>query len=199
MGHYVHSVSDLSVLFLPDWSARGGGWSASISRRLPSGHEHAGLPDSCQDLAPAVDRAVALLSDAYRPPGFDELDLTLGWSDEESRLQFLEVTERLERTLRRRLRREWTVRVSRSPGVAEVTLMGEYLCDWPLWVHDGLSDPDDWTMLTDDLKDRLRAWAVTADPDHVPGPNPLVTEQLLYELRAALGSRFAVSLHGSDL
>ncbi len=34
-------------------------------------------------------------------------------------------------------------------------------------------------MLSDDLKEKLRAWAVTADPDHVPGPDPLVTEQLL--------------------
>ncbi|MFO6453492.1 MULTISPECIES: hypothetical protein [unclassified Aeromicrobium] len=207
----------LSIGFVPNWSAVGGGWFAtkpsgatarndrsappfiaSIWRRLSSGHEHAGLPDSCEDLTPVVDRAVALLTESYRPVDFDELDLTLGWTDEESRLEFLEVTKRLETRLRRRLRRQWTVRVSPSPGVVEVTLMGEYMCDWPLWTHDGLSDPDDWTMLSDDLKDRLRAWAVEADPDHVPGPDPVVTEQLLQELRSVLGSRFVVYGLDSD-
>ncbi len=109
---------------------------ASIWRRLSSGHEHAGLRTAARNLTPVVDRAVALLTESYRPVDFDELDLTLGWTDEKSRLEFLEVTRRLETRLRRRLRRQWTVRVSPSPGVVEVTLMGEYMCDWPLWTHE---------------------------------------------------------------
>ncbi|MTB87223.1 hypothetical protein H9L21_07325 [Aeromicrobium senzhongii] len=86
--------------------------------------------------------------------------------------------------------------VQRSPGVNEVRLMGEYGCDWPLWTDDGGSDRSDWPMLSDAMAERLRAWAVEAEPDHrvnhLPGPDPEVTQRLLRDLRRELGDRYRI-------
>ncbi|MCL3837044.1 hypothetical protein [Aeromicrobium duanguangcaii] len=177
----------LSVRFVPDWSARGGQWVTpppfvvSVWRQLQDGNECKGLPRGCEVVGPELDAALDLLGDAYRAARTLEPDVTVGWRDELS--------------LRRRLGGDWDVVVNRSPGVNEVRLMGEYGCDWPLWT-DGGTDRDDWPMLSDALADRLRAWAVDAEPDHrvnhLPGPEPEVTQGLLRDLRRELGDRYRI-------
>lgn len=188
-------MHELSVGFFADWSAVGDvpPFAVTIWQRLEDGNEVAGLPDGCADGVAELDAAVALLTDAYRPVEFDELDVTLGWRDDSSRLEFLDLVDRAERKLQGRLRGGWVVRVRRSPGVTEIRLMGAYGGDWPLWTHEGLSAAEDWPMLSEALADRLRAWALEADLD--PGPEPEVTDDLLRDLRAELGARFSVVAH----
>lgn len=204
-------MHELSVGFFADWSAVGGGWFATrptdtsgsarrtpivppfavtIWQRLEDGSEVAGLPDGCADVVPELDAAVALLTDAYRPVDFDALDVTPGWRNDASRLEFLDVVDRAERKLHGRLRGGWVVEVRRSPGVTEIRLMGAYGGDWPLWTNEGLSAAEDWPMLSEALADRLRAWAADAARD--PGPGPEVTDDLLRDLRAELGALFSV-------
>lgn len=202
----------LTVSFIPDWAAAGGGWFAaapadsrgrsqsspppyvaSIWRRLQSGNERPGLPDSCRDVATDLDRALDLLNVSYQPVHPDELDVTTGWRDETSRLSFLALTDEIEQELTQRLGTRWNVVVSRSPGITEIGLVGEYESDWPLSTRDGLGGPEDWPMLSAALKDRLREWAVTADPGDDRGADPQATDRLLEALRTELGDRFRVA------
>lgn len=206
---------EVRVWFHPDYSSWGGRWHASvipgddsqrpdvpppvpsvarISTQLRDGSEHDGLPDGCQAAEAPIEAALALLARSYRPTHPDALDVTAGWADESDRLAFLDRVAAIDDALRRALGASWQVSVSREPGVTEVRLEGEYGCEWPLWVHYGLSDDDDWPMLSDGVRQRLRAWAREAEPDRMGDPDPEATERLLRDLRAELGDRFVVDV-----
>jgi hypothetical protein len=84
-----------------------------------------------------------------------------GWADDSARRWYADEAARLERELTRLLPFDHRVDVSPWPALVELTVMNEYMSDWPVWATDGLTDPDDpmFADLSADLKAALHAWA----------------------------------------
>jgi hypothetical protein len=152
-----------------------------------------GLPQQVADFAARIDAWAGKVRDHY-DSSVDSVDLARGWAAEEARAAFIEEAEALETDLTAALGPDWTVVVSPEPGVSVVRLMGEYWCEWPLWNWEGGTRPDDWPMLSEQLRDRLSGWAALAEAGRGPGPDADLTERLVRDVRRELGEGFIVEV-----
>jgi hypothetical protein len=160
-----------------------------------TGTSERGLPPIARVIGPRIDAWGRSLLGNYSWE--DRVDLALGWSSEEARLEFLEESRRIDRDLASLVGGAWSVAVSPEPAVTVVRLMGEYSSEWPLWIWEGGTGSEDWPMLSEQLHQRLKAWAIEAEPDlrnRNSGPEPQVTEQLARDLRRELGPRFILKV-----
>ena len=171
-------------------------WSGQVSiwqEHLVDGTYERGLPPKTQDMGSRM-TAWARLSQEHFTWAKDA-NYAQGWDAEGPRQEFFRESRGIAESLKKVLGRSWEVRVSPEPAVTVVRLMGEYGCEWPLWAYGGGTGPESWPMLSDQLRDRLLAWAVQAEPDHLPRPDPDVTARLARDLRSELGSGFLVEVH----
>lgn len=164
---------------------------ANQEHRILGGHDD-GLPEQASRFAARIDEWAGLVRDHYAIS--DPIDLAQGWTSEDARGAFVAEATRLEADLRLALGRRWSVDVSPEPGVAVVRLMGECSSEWPLWNWEGASESRRWPMLSDRLRRHLTQWAIQAEPDHVPQPDPVLTERLAHDVRQELGPRFLVEV-----
>lgn len=156
-----------------------------------TGSESDVLPRGAARLYDRLSEWAIMVRDHY--DRVDRVDVTAGWRDEDVRRDFVAEARDLESDLGHVLGNGWDVRVSPEPGLTCVSLAGEYGCEWPLWIAGGLSDPLDWPMLSSAMVERLGRWALQADPDHHPPPDPVTTETLRRDLARELGDRFCVA------
>ena len=151
-----------------------------------------GLPEKVSTFAPRIDAWAGLVRDHYAIS--DHIDLALDWRSEDARTTFIDEASSLGADLQAALGRRWSVRVSSEPGVSVVRVMGEYSSAWPLWNWEGGTDPEDWPMLSIELRHRLSAWALEAEPGHGRDPDAEETERLAGDVRRELGPRFVVKV-----
>jgi hypothetical protein len=156
-----------------------------------TGLDSEGLPAGARRFEDGLSVWSELARDHYS--WVDHVDVTRGWTDDDVRREFVSQADEMQVWIAEELGTGWDVQVSPEPGVACVRLMGEYGCDWPLWVASGLSGPDDWPMLSSAMVARLERWAALADPDRYPGPDDATTEKLRRDLARELGDRFRVT------
>jgi len=150
-----------------------------------------GLPEQVSGFAPRIDAWAGLVREHFAIA--DLIYLARGWRSEDARIAFVDEASNLQSDLKVALGRAWAVDVSPEPGVSVVRLMGEYWSEWPLWNWEGGTGSEDWPMLSDELRRRLSAWAVEAEPDHAP-PAAGVTERLAHDVQRELGPQFVVEV-----
>ncbi len=167
---------------------------ADQEHRIFGGYDE-GLPEQVSSFAERIDAWAGLVRGHYAMS--DTIDLARGWTAEDARISFIDEARSLESDLQLALGRKWSVDVSPEPAVSVVRLMGEYMCEWPLWNWEGGTGPEDWPMLSEQMHLRLKAWAIEAEPDlrnRNSGPEPHVTENLARDLRHELGPRFILKV-----
>lgn len=82
-----------------------------------------------------------------------------GWSGD--RWWFADEAHRLQDALNSESSIGLSFEVDDWPAIGTVKLMSDYMADWPLWGRMGLTELEDWQMLSEQLLQRLQAWDET--------------------------------------
>lgn len=144
------------------------------------------LPGVSRDLLADVADWQTYLLDHFTP----EDSLLAGVWQPDARWWFVDEARRLDGEFRRQLAgRSECVRVSPYPGTIQLRIGADH-ATWPLWGFEGLTDPEDFPTMSDQLHSDLTAWAAAND---VGRPDPIVGDDFVRRLRAELGPEFEVT------